>query len=65
MMLKVFFYDKIKNSFMPYETNKYKGLDYFWRAALSATICMGATTLFTYPFDTIHTRIATDITKKG
>ena len=50
---------------MPYENNKYKGFDLFWRSAISASFCMGITTLFTYPLDLIHTRIATDINKKG
>jgi hypothetical protein len=64
-MLKIYAYDKIKNAFMPYDTNKYKGFDFYWRCAFSAAFCMGFTTLFAYPFDTIHTRIASDITKKG
>ena len=65
MFLKIFFYDKIKNSFMPYDTKKYKGFDYFWRASISASICMGITTIFAYPFDLVHTRMVTDLTKKG
>ena len=65
MGLKIFLYDKVKNSFMPYDTKKYKGFDYFWRTATAASICMGITTLLTYPLDLIHTRIACDITKKG
>jgi hypothetical protein len=63
--LKIYIYDKTKNAFMPYEAKKYKGFDYFWRAALSGMFCMGATALIAYPFDTIHTRITTDMTKKG
>jgi hypothetical protein len=64
-MLKIFVYDKVKNAFMPYEPKKYRGFDYFWRAAGSFSFCMAATTLLTYPLDTIHTRIASDMTKKG
>lgn len=58
-------YDKIKNSFMPYDTKKYKGFDYFWRSSLAAAFCMGLTTLVTYPFDLFHTRLAIDLSKKG
>jgi hypothetical protein len=58
-------YDKIKNRLMPYEAHKYNGINYFWRAALSGSLCMGLTTLLAYPFDLIHTRISTDLTKKG
>lgn len=65
MGLKIFMYDKIKQMFMPFETNKYKGFDYFWRCAISASMCMGITTLLTYPFDLVHTRMTTDISKKG
>ena len=58
-------YDKVKNRFMPYEQHKYKGFNFYWRAALSGAICMGFTTFLAYPFDLIHTRISTDLTKKG
>lgn len=62
---KVCFYDKIKYGFMPYNDNKYKGLDYYWRVAASSTLCMALGTLFTYPLDLIHTRMSADMTKKG
>lgn len=65
LFLKVFTYDKIKASFMPYETHKYKGFDYFWRASSAFAICTGLTTLFVYPLDLAHTRIASDLTQKG
>ena len=65
MFLRIFMYDKIKNSFMPYEAHKYKGLDYFWRAAGAYSILTGLTTLFVYPLDLAHARITTDITQKG
>lgn len=64
-MLKVVFYDNIKNFFMPYDARKYKGADYYWRAAASGMLCMGTSTLITYPLDLIHTRLSTDLTKKG
>lgn len=63
--LRIFFYDKIKGSFMPYENHKYRGFDYFWRAASSFAFCTALTTLVVYPFDTIHTRLVADMTPKG
>ena len=65
MGLRVFFYDKIKLSFMPYDTHKYKGFDYYWRAAGAFSVCTLFTTLIVYPFDLVHTRISTDMTQRG
>lgn len=65
MFLKIFFYDKVKNYFMPYAPQRYHGFDFFWRATSAASVCAVATTLFSYPLDLIHTRIASDLTKKG
>ena len=65
MMVRVLFYDKIKNYMMPFDTHKYSGFDYFWRAATSAVICGGLSLVFTYPFDLIHTRTATDMARKN
>ena len=65
LFLKIFLYDKIKGSFMPYDTHKYKGFDYWWRAAGAYSILTGVTALLVYPFDLAHTRISADITKKG
>lgn len=50
---------------MPFDTHKYRGFDYYWRAASAFSVCTALTTLFVYPFDTIHTRIAADLTPKG
>lgn len=50
---------------MPYDLNKYKGLDYYWRAAFAGICSMSATILLTYPLDLIHTRLSADITKRG
>ena len=50
---------------MPYDSHKYQGFSYYWRLALSGTLCMLLTTFLTYPFDLFHTRMATDLTKKG
>jgi len=65
LSLRVFFYDKVKLYFMPYDNHKYSGFDFFWRSALAFSICTAMTTLVVYPFDTIHTRIACDLTQKG
>ena len=50
---------------MPFDTHKYRGFDYYWRAASAFTACTALTTLFVYPFDTIHTRIAADLPQRG
>ena len=47
---------------MPYDTHKYKGIDYFWRSASAFSVLTAITTLVTYPFDLVHTRIAADLT---
>lgn len=64
-MLRIFIYDKVKNSFMPYDSHKYKGIDYFWRAASSFAIITAISTLVVYPFDLAHTRICADLSAKG
>jgi hypothetical protein len=58
-------YDKVKYRLMPYAEHKYKGINYVWRVVASGSICMGMTALLTYPFDLIHTRVSSDLTKKG
>lgn len=50
---------------MPYDPSKYSSFSYFWRAACSAVCCMGLATVFTYPLDTIHTRVSADMSKKN
>lgn len=65
MFLRIFLYDKVKLSFMPYETHKYKGFDYYFRAVGAFSICTFFTTLLVYPFDLVHTRISADMTQKG
>ena len=65
VMTKIFFYDKIKNMMMPYDSHKYQGFNYIWRTAVAGSICMLTTGLLTYPFDLFHTRIAADLSKKG
>jgi hypothetical protein len=62
---RVLFFDKAKNWMMPYDTSKYSGFDYFWRITCSSTICMGLTLAFTYPFELIHTRTSSDMSRKG
>ena len=63
--MKVLTYDKIKNYFMPYDSRKYSGFDFFWRASASAVFTSGLTMLFTYPFDVFHTKMTADMSKKG
>jgi hypothetical protein len=63
MSLKVFFYDKFKNFWMPYSPARYTGVDYIWRSALAGSLCTVLTTLLTYPLDLIHTRLVTDMSK--
>ena len=65
VMLKVAFYDKIKNYMMPYHPSKYSGLDFFIRSQVAAASCMGLSLAFTYPFDLLHTRLAADSTPTG
>ena len=65
MFMRIFMYDKVKNTFMPYDPSKYKGIDYFWRSACSFSLITALSTLIVYPFDVAHTRISADITQKG
>ena len=65
VIIKVAFYDRIKHTFMPYNPSKYSGLDYFIRAQTAAALCMGISTIFTYPFDLLHTRLSADATPAG
>lgn len=58
-------YDKIKNYFMPYDTRKYKGFDFMWRASMAGSFTTAVTLLLSYPFDLVHTCMTTDLTKKG
>ena len=62
VIIKVAFYDRIKHAIMPYSSTKYSGLDFFIRSQSAAIMCMGLTTALTYPFDTLHTRLASDVT---
>jgi len=50
---------------MPFDTRKYTGMDFLWRAMMSSTICMGISTLLTYPLDLIHTRMSVDMSRTG
>lgn len=65
LFMKISLYDKIKNYWMPYDFRKYSGVDYFWRAAASAAMCMLFSTALVYPLDTIHTKISTDMTAQN
>lgn len=63
--VRVTLFDKIKNMYMPNDVSRYSGLDYYWRYYASAAMCLGVTAALTYPFDLIHTRMASDMSKKG
>lgn len=63
--LNVTVYDKIKNAYMPLEQSRYTGLDYYWRFFASAAMTCGVTAALVYPLDLIHTRISSDMSKKG
>jgi fluoride ion exporter CrcB/FEX len=65
LSLKVLTYDKIKHYYMPYDSHKYRGFDFFWRLSFIAGTIGALTTLVTYPFDLIHTRMTADLSKKG
>ena len=65
VLIKVAFYDRVKNSLMPYSASKYSGIDFLVRSQTAALFCMGLTTAFTYPFDLLHTRMSADATPVG
>lgn len=62
VIIKVTFYDRFKQFFMPYSPSKYSGLDFFFRTQIAALCCMSVSTFFTYPMDLVHTRLAADST---
>lgn len=63
--LNVTVYDKIKNAYMPLDQSRYSGIDYYWRFLGAASMTCSLTAAVAYPLDLIHTRISSDITKKG
>jgi len=63
--LNVTVYDRIKHAYMPYDQSRYVGIDYYWRVFASSCMIMGVTAALTYPLDLIHTRLSSDMTKKG
>ena len=63
--LNVTVYDKIKNAYMPLEQSRYSGIDFYWRFFASASMTCSITSAIAYPLDLIHTRIASDMSKKG
>lgn len=58
-------YDRIKHAYMPHDSSKYAGIDFYWRLFAASSMIMGLTAALTYPFDVIHTRLASDMSKKG
>jgi len=65
LCLQVTVYDRIKHAYMPYDSSKYSGIDFYWRVFASSSMILGLTAALTYPFDLIHTRLASDMSKKG
>jgi hypothetical protein len=65
LSIKIIFYDKFKQYFMPYDSHKYSGMQYFFRAACSSICCMSLSFFFSYPFDIIHTRASADMSLNG
>lgn len=63
MLLRVSFYDKIKNYWMPFHPSKYSGFDYIWRISTASFICTLISCVFTYPFDLVRTRICCDMSR--
>jgi hypothetical protein len=63
--LRLAFFDRVKNCFMPYDVSKYIGFDYFWRVACASQIIVGLNLALSYPLDLIHTRISGDMSRKG
>lgn len=63
--LKIAFYDKFKNMFMPYDTHKYGGIDFFLRVCCASVFSTAVTFLLIYPLELVHTRLAIDMTPKG
>lgn len=65
MSVKIIFYDKFKQYFMPYEQNKYNNLQFAMRSSFSSICCLSMTLFFSYPLDLIHTRMTADMSKVG
>jgi hypothetical protein len=65
LSIKIIFYDKFKQYFMPYDSHKYSGMQYFFRAACSSICCMSFSFFFSYTFDIIHTRASADMSLNG
>ena len=61
LSLKILFYDKFKQISMPYDTQKYRGVDYGLRVLTASIFAQGLTLALTYPYDTWHTRMSADM----
>ena len=64
MMMRVVFFDKIKNYLMPYNPKKYSGFDYAMRVGTASFLCTMFNLTFSYPLDLIHTRTCADMSRK-
>jgi solute carrier family 25 (mitochondrial adenine nucleotide translocator), member 4/5/6/31 len=65
LSLKLMFYDKFKNYFMPYDPSKYSSFQYYFRAVCASLCSMSFSFFLTYPFEVMHTRGAADMSKNG
>lgn len=64
MYVRVLFFDRIKQYFMPYNQSKYQGFNFFARLSAAAFVSMTFQTILTYPLDLIQTRIMADMSTK-
>ena len=55
--VKVTMFDRIKNYYMPLETKKYRGYDYYARIMLAGVTAQLFSTFLLYPMDVIVTRM--------
>lgn len=66
IFLRVSIYDRIKQTYMPMDPARYTpGMEYYARIAAQSFVLISLTTAFSYPFDLIHTRMATDMAQRG
>lgn len=65
--MRVAIYDRIKQKYMPLDPSRYGpgSLEYYGRLMAQSAMLIGLTTAFVYPLDLIHTRMATDMSKKN
>lgn len=67
IILRVSIYDRIKHKYMSLDPSRYGpgSLEYYGRLMSQSAMLIGMTTALVYPLDLIHTRMATDMSKKN